>query len=271
MNCQNVHVKPCPDRTLNRWPAVENYPEPDRIAYAGDWHGNQHWALNAIHHARTAGAEMILHLGDFGYDFHPLFLRRLTNELACDDMYLFFVDGNHENFERLHRFSLDEDGLRPLTDRIIHLPRGYRWTWHAVRYLALGGAVSVDRKWREEGRSWWPQETMREDDLAAATAGGRADILISHDVPAGFTIPGLAPPGTFPDDAIADAEAHRHRFREVADAVQPVQIWHGHYHFRYSRTVDWGWGDIRIEGLDCDGTKLDRNVVTVEAARKPVR
>ena len=37
------------------------------------------------------------------------------------------------------------DGREQVTGRIWHLPRGHRWRWHGRDWLALGGAVSLDR------------------------------------------------------------------------------------------------------------------------------
>jgi hypothetical protein len=54
-------------------PAVQPGPDPvspGRILVAGDWHGNEDWALHVINRVpRVLAGEttrMILHLGDFG-------------------------------------------------------------------------------------------------------------------------------------------------------------------------------------------------------------
>ena len=39
---------------------------PERITIAGDWHGNETYALEALKHAHEAGAGVIVHVGDFG-------------------------------------------------------------------------------------------------------------------------------------------------------------------------------------------------------------
>ena len=41
-----------------------------------------------------------------------------------------------------------------LAGRIWHLPRGHRWRWHGRDWLALGGAVSLDRAVRTAGVNW---------------------------------------------------------------------------------------------------------------------
>lgn len=245
---------------------------PKRIAFAGDWHGSRSWAVRAVEYAAEQGADVIVHAGDFGY-FQPAYLPGVTSALAAADMHLLFVDGNHEHHRWLLWQQLDAEGLRPLTGRIHHLPRGFRWTWDGVRFVALGGAHSVDGIWRRrDGDLWQPEERITDGQAAQVAADGQANVLISHDCPAGFDIPGLPPPGTFPEIEILRAEEHRRILRGVVDAVRPRMIWHGHYHSAYTRVVDFGWGAINVAGLDRDGTSMDRNmdVVPLEAIKAVV-
>src|SRR5262245_45957967 len=116
---------------------------PARIAFAGDWHANTRWGISAIQFAAEQGAEVIIQLGDFGYEFRPAFLDGLERALVRTGLRLLFVDGNHEDFPTLLRYPVRSDGLRRLTDRVWHLPRGFRWVWGGLRWLALGGAHSV--------------------------------------------------------------------------------------------------------------------------------
>ncbi len=241
--------------------------QPQRVALAGDWHGNLIWGTLGIQHARELGADVIVHTGDFGYRFSSDFLTGITAALDVMGMHLLFVDGNHENHDWLLGLPIGDDGLRRITHRIWHLPRGFRWEWDGIRFLALGGAHSVDRPFRQPGVSWWPQETIGRGDVARAVAGGHADVLISHDVPAGPIIPGIddrSEPAPFPPLEIIRANEHRQVLRGVVDQVRPSQVWHGHYHVRYDTVADLGYGPVIVNGLDCDGTSLDKNVVVVD-------
>lgn len=244
---------------------VDPLAEPSRIAFAGDWHENASWAESAIAHAKDQGADVIVHLGDFGYHFSRPFLRRVSTALAHAQIPLLFVDGNHEHHRRLLAYPIGSDGLREITGGVWHLPRGFRWTWADVRFLALGGAYSVDRPWRRPGLEWWPEEAITEDQAAHATAGGPADVLIAHDCPHGVDIPGLQP-DLFPPLEILRAEEHRQVLRRVVDVVQPRMIWHGHYHQDYEQTAEFGYGPVHVAGLDCDGTTLSSNVRVVDLA-----
>jgi predicted phosphodiesterase len=242
---------------------------PARIAFVGDLHMNAQWARRAIRHAAERGAEVIVHLGDFGYTFDAKYMRVLNRTLSETGVPLLFVDGNHECFTTLLRYPIRDNGLRQLTDWVWHLPRGFRWTWDGVRFLALGGAHSVDRPYRVPGTSWWSEETIGRGDVARVMQGGPADVLISHDCPVGVTIPGIddrSTPAPFPPAEMQRAHEHRQLMRSTIGAVRPSMIWHGHYHVRYQTVTDLGWGPVVVNGLDCDDSTLDRNVVVVDLA-----
>jgi len=176
---------------------------PRRIVVAGDWHGNQEWALSVIRRvpALLAGESqrLILHLGDFGiWPDKPgqIYLDRLSRALGEAGAELWFVDGNHEDFDRLGQ--LDEkpgpDGRVPVVPRIMHLPRGHRWSWHGLTWLACGGAVSVDRAIRTEGVDWWPQEEITTEQEVAISGSGHADVMVCHDCPSGVAHSFAHPP-----------------------------------------------------------------------------
>ena len=240
---------------------------PARVAFAGDWHANTRWAEAAITYAAEHGADVIVQLGDFGYNFRAPFVNGLEKALSRTGLRLLFVDGNHEDFPRLLGYPVRPNGLRQISSRVWHLPRGFRWEWGGISWLAVGGAHSVDRPWREPGVSWWPQEAVTDDDISQAVGGGPADVLVAHDCPAGVPIPGLAESAhLWPAEELAAAEAHRAKLRTVVDAVRPSAIWHGHFHLRYSAKPDLGYGPVTVHGLDCDGSTLDGNVTVVPLA-----
>lgn len=238
-----------------------------KIAFAGDWHGNIYWARQAIEFAAEEGGDIILHLGDFGYDFRPDFRSSIEASLKRNNLTLRFVDGNHEDFTWLYAKPIGVDGLREITPRVYHMPRGYRWEYDGVKFLAVGGAFSVDRQWRELGESWWAQETLTDEDIARASEGGPVDVLISHDCPSGVNIPGLERNAhNFPPSALAQSHEHRTRLRQIVEAVQPKSIWHGHYHIPYHGVVKFDYGTALVCGLDCDSGSVRSNVVTVDLA-----
>jgi predicted phosphodiesterase len=238
---------------------------PTVMAMAGDWHMNPFWGVEQIHWAGRQGATVIIHTGDFAYTFDVSFLQRISKALRGYGMALLFVDGNHENHARLHQWPIGRDGLRRISPGVYHLPRGFRWTWNGVRFLALGGAHSVDRNLRKPYVSWWPEETIGAGDAARAMRGGPADVMISHDCPAGVPIPGLQS-HLFDAAEIALSERHRELLAGIVQDVQVREIWHGHYHVPYSTVADLGYGPVLVTGLDCDATSTAANMRIVAMA-----
>jgi predicted phosphodiesterase len=177
-----------------------------RFAVAGDWHANMGWATHATSYAGHEKAQVLLHVGDFGYKFNTNYLNALQNEAQQQNLIIMFVDGNHEDFDWLNAQPIDEDGVRRLRERVWHLPRGFRWEWLGTSFLALGGAHSVDRQWRNAGSEWWPQERITFGEAYSICQAGHADVMITHDCPNGVVVPGLMPDGTFPAVDISAAK-----------------------------------------------------------------
>ncbi|MBA8959223.1 hypothetical protein JOJ86_002514 [Rhodococcus percolatus] len=56
---------------------------PGRVAIAGDWHANTACGVVAIAHAAKRNADVLIHLGDFGFAFTDAYLDALDR--ALDD------------------------------------------------------------------------------------------------------------------------------------------------------------------------------------------
>jgi hypothetical protein len=237
---------------------------PERIGVAGDWHGNTPWATRAIRKIATAlpadHPRIILHLGDFGIwpgRGGAKYIQELDTALTEADVELWFVDGNHEDFSQLARLrpSPEHAGREQVTTRIWHLPRGYRWRWHQRDWLALGGAVSLDRAGRTAGADWWPEEEITQRQAAAVIEHGPADVMVTHECPAGIEHHFPPPPQWWSPADLRRNDAHRALLREVVLAVRPGWLMHGHLHIGYQRRVDFGAGPVEITGLDRDGAE----------------
>ena len=94
--------------------AESGAPEPRRILVAGDWHGNEDWAVSVIRRVPSMLAgeprRLILQLGDFGVwpdRVGQHYLTRISALLAEVDAELWFIDGNHEDFPQLARLASD--------------------------------------------------------------------------------------------------------------------------------------------------------------------
>lgn len=236
----------------------------ERVLIAGDVHGDLRAVDLLARRARANGASVILQLGDLGYWPHtdPQFIRKADRLLEQEGVHMLAIDGNHENFSALSCEHPDYEQFRVLGRRVLHIPRGARFEWRGRSFAALGGAHSIDKDWRRarerqarkrhqnQNWLWWPQELVSDDDVEQTTAGGRAEILLTHDCPMSVRIPGF----DRPDPTTTE---NRDRLQRVMDAVRPQLVCHGHYHRRYTGVgggFDWA---ARVEGLDCNGSGDD--------------
>jgi hypothetical protein len=257
---------------------------PGRVLVAGDWHGCTPWALRVIRQAPQLLASekrrIILHLGDFGIwpgEEGRDYLFKVSAALADADAELWFVDGNHEDFDRLctekerapwmawgSRLPIPVgSGSVDIGARISWLWRGYRWEWHGRTWLALGGGVSLDKAIRAEGKDWWPEEEITGAQAWDVITAGPADVMVTHDCPGGV-VHAFPPPPSFWDlRDMARSAAHRERLQRVVDVVQPRWLMHGHLHIGYQRTADFGYGPVEITGLDRDGEQWNYAILDV--------
>ena len=185
-----------------------------KVGVLGDTHGNLSFTLEALATFKTLGVSCVIQLGDFGFVWPESKsgrnLDRLSKFLGERQMCFYFLDGNHEAFDRLHRYPLAADGTRVVRGDIRQLPRGYRTTLGDGRSVAvLGGAGSVDRSYREPGRSYWTEEGITETDLTDLGTV-HADVFFSHEAPAQLPAldAGLSGSG-FPVEDAVEAEGVR--------------------------------------------------------------
>ena len=127
-----------------------------------------------------------------------------------------FVDGNHENHERLCKFPeimWNGGRVHQIRDSVFHLMRGEIYTIEGHTFFAFGGAsshdisdgiIEMDREgnwiktvkvWRKPGKNfrikgleWWEQELPTDEELAYAEQSlkehdDQADYIITHCCP----------------------------------------------------------------------------------------
>ena len=231
--------------------------DPSRLLVAGDTHGNWlHWKhvlLPAAHEHRVDG---IVQLGDFGY--WPLtgdgrdYIKVLTGQLAKADLWVVFVDGNHEDHKALLQIPPRADGLVEITERILWAPRAHRWAWSGIRFVALGGAFSIDRRYRklDSGRwGWFEEETITAEQAERAIASGPADVLLTHDAPVDALPKGSETPEKYEESTLEGTR----RVQAVAVATKPKLLLHGHWH--QFQQVALPGRETEVIGLSTDGTR----------------
>lgn len=232
-----------------------------RLLVAGDTHGNSWWLRCLAALAVELGCDGVVQLGDFGFWPDQRTIRacgwatidnRWLDEIAeiytSKGLWLRVIDGNHDAHPLVREsYPADTNGVRPLRDGVLDwADRGAVWEWHGVRLGALGGGVSIDRHMRIEGETWWPTETITDDDVDTliSRADGRLDVLFTHDAP--MLPPGLRPLG---DEILrADCAASTRQIARAVEGTEPTVLLHGHYHRRYTSHHR----STRVEGLASD-------------------
>ncbi|MEG2117094.1 MAG: metallophosphoesterase, partial [Clostridia bacterium] len=128
--------------------------------------------------------------GDFGAVWNR---ETLDADLARYEKFPFsilFVDGNHENFDLLDAYPIEiwnGGKVHKTKESIIHLMRGQVFEIEGKKFFTFGGATSVDKCNRTEGKSWWPQENPCDNDIVEANknlsrVGNKVDIIITHSI-----------------------------------------------------------------------------------------
>ena len=161
------------------------------IYVTGDTHGQIDFyklQIFAGEHPALTKEDYVIIAGDFGGVWDS---RTLDEDLApYEDLpfTVLFVDGNHENFDVLETFPVEEwkGGLaQKLRTNIIHLMRGQVYEIEGKTFFTLGGATSIDKFMRQEHLSWWRQEQITDEDMKEAKKNlkrhnFKVDYIITH-------------------------------------------------------------------------------------------
>jgi len=191
-----------------------------RIYVTGDIHGDirRFSSKNFPEGKELTKDDYVIICGDFGliwnYRGESKEENYKLNWLNDKPWTTLFVDGNHENFNRLNEFpmSIWHGGrVHKIRDNVIHLMRGEIFNLDGTRIFAFGGGQSHDvadgildpnaedfdaqyerlaytrfSQFRIEGRSWWKEEmpSFKEYENGRhnlANIGNTVDYIISHE------------------------------------------------------------------------------------------
>lgn len=250
----------------------------DKFAVAGDWHRNTPYAVACLDKIAENNVKIIVHLGDFlHYNSKKLrekYLNKLQEVCEKNDQILLFIDGNHEEFDYLFSLPIEEDGTVRLRERIVYLPRSFKWNWNDVDFMALGGAPSINRRELIPTVSWFKEELITKEDYEKSLNKGNVDVLFTHDCPANVDIPRLDN-NNLPKNwqkELLHCETQRMRLYNFCEKVRPYYLFHGHYHRDYKAELIYPDNETAIKdntyteiiGKDCDGGDFDNNYTIIE-------
>ena len=199
--------------------------------------------------------DYIIICGDFGgiwnYQVESEYEKYWLDWLNNKNFTTLFVDGNHENFDRLYQYPVEEwhEGkVHKIRDSVLHLMRGEIFNIDNKKFFAFGGARSHDiqdgivnldeeeriynlRKmgafFRIRNYSWWDLELPTEDEMNNGLknlekANYKVDYIISHCCPTSLLtlIGGLS----FEKDILTDY------FQQISEKCEFKKWFFGHYH-----------------------------------------
>ena len=133
-------------------------------------------------------------LGDFGYIWdnkRTSFEKDNLDFISCLPFTTLFIDGNHENHERLNSMrvvNFSGGKAHKVYDSIYHLMRGQVYEIAGKRIFTFGGASSIDKHLRTEGISWWKEEEFNYCEANTAyenlnKIGWEVDYVLTHSAP----------------------------------------------------------------------------------------
>ncbi len=206
------------------------------IYITGDLHGTHdiHKLSTSVFSQQKAmtRSDYVIICGDFGLvwnnDKEDLWWRRWLNDKPWTTLW---IDGNHENFDLLEQFPLEEwngGRVHRITDNILHLCRGSVFTLEGKKFFAFGGAESHDKEYRTYGRSMWKQELPSAEEMetgrrALAAAGWQVDVVLSHSLPQRIQ-------GELYEEQFYPANCLTEYFDEISERLDYRLWFSGHYH-----------------------------------------
>lgn len=141
------------------------------VYLTGDKHGQFESIYKFIDKMDLGKDDTIIVLGDMGLFWRKDKVDAKANieiyEQRCDETMLYFIDGNHENFDLLKQLpkSDESEDIKYVSKHIRYLSRDTVFTIAGKKCLCLGGADSVDRGRRIPHLSWWKDEQITQKDI----------------------------------------------------------------------------------------------------------
>jgi len=161
------------------------------IYVTGDTHGEYNEFLNRLKDKNLSKDDFVIVCGDFGFVWNDQYHRYFLAKLTAVPFTILFIDGNHEDFDLLGTYPVIEwhgGKVHKVANNIYHLMRGQLFDIEGKTFFTIGGAYSVDKSFRTEGKSWWKDELPSDEDYKTAdhtlnNCNFKTDFVLTHTIP----------------------------------------------------------------------------------------
>ena len=230
------------------------------IYITGDCHGNfERFNVSVFPEQNDMTKEdYVIICGDFGgvwnKDEESKMETMVLDWLDCKSFTTLFVDGNHENFDRLYEYPVEEwngGKIHRIRPSVIHLMRGQVYELEGKKIFTFGGASShdidggileldapdyrekkkeLDKGWkpyRINHLSWWKEELPSEKEMDEGRKNlqrydNKVDFIITHCASSSTTA--LISHGIYKSDLLTSY------LEEIRRSVKFKKWFFGHYH-----------------------------------------
>ena len=232
------------------------------VYITGDCHGDfRKFSTDSFPEQKGVSRDdFVIVCGDFGLWHDTKDERYWLNWLQSKPFTLLFVDGNHENFDRLYSDEfpvIDFHGgkVHKIRENVYHLMRGHVFELCGKKFFAFGGASSHDiqdgilepdeypdkkslyrdfNKRTQRGEmlrinhsSWWKEELPSEQEMEFGLKtlddnSNKVDFIVTHCCPQ--QVASMLSGGFYEADSIT------RYFNVVAETVEFSRWFFGHYH-----------------------------------------
>lgn len=212
------------------------------MIFIGDIHGNTQSLVYQIELSNIRN-EILIQVGDFGAGFKSKDLdienyKRLSEFLCNRNISLYAIRGNHDN---PHYF----DGQWNFPN-VKFLPDYSIFTFEDLKILFIGGAISIDRIYKLEGKDYWKKEEFVLDGKLLSELKG-IDVVVTHSAPM-FCNPIGVEARIVNDFAAVDITLKKELIKERSELSTAYKIlkknnnikyWaYGHFHMSNNFTID---------------------------------
>ena len=218
------------------------------VYFTGDTHGDMDiYKLSSSNWNKgkeLTKKDYLIVLGDFGLlwnkeeDNHE---KNLKGWLESKPWTTLFLDGNHENFNRINSLEQIEmfgGKVGKYGDSIFHLKRGEIYNIDGETFFTFGGGYSIDKRLRKENVSWWAEEMPSDEEYKKGLDNlkkhnNKVDYILTHSCSEkSFNKIDIGSGGRF-TPKIKGEEKLREYFDKVENLVEFKHWYFGHFHFDF--------------------------------------